>query len=324
MRVVAALGGNALLRRGEPLTAENQRANVAVAARALLPIALEHDLILTHGNGPQVGLLSLQNAAYKPVEEYPLDILDAETEGMIGYLLEQELGNLLPAGRPMATILTRIAVDPADPAFGRPTKPIGPVYDREEAERHAAERGWAIAPDGERWRRVVPSPRPQEILEIGVIDLLVRERVIVVCAGGGGIPVVAVPDGGHVGIEAVIDKDFAGALLATSLHADAFLMLTDVDAAYADWGTPSATPIHAATPAELARHTFAPGSMGPKVEAACRFVLANSGFAAIGSLADAPRMLRREAGTIVTAEPSPRDEAGEAGGPHRGAITARH
>ena len=302
MRVVAALGGNALLRRGQPMTAENQRANIAVAARALLPIALEHDLVLTHGNGPQVGLLSLQNAAYKPDEEYPLDILDAETEGMIGYLLEQELGNLLAPGRPMATILTRIVVDPADPAFDHPTKPIGPVYDREAAERHAVEKSWTIAPDGNRWRRVVASPQPIRILEIGVIELLVRERVIVVCAGGGGIPVAAVPGGGYEGIEAVIDKDFAGALLATSLRADAFLMLTDVDAVYADWGTSDARPIHRASPAEMASRAFAAGSMGPKVEAACRFVRANSGFAAIGSLADAGAMLRGEAGTIVSGE----------------------
>ncbi|HEY5436700.1 MAG TPA: carbamate kinase [Candidatus Limnocylindrales bacterium] len=301
MRVVAALGGNALLRRGQPMTAENQRANVAVAARALLPIALEHDLVLTHGNGPQVGLLSLQNAAYRPDEEYPLDILDAETEGMIGYLLEQELGNLLAPGRPMATILTRIEVDPADPAFDHPTKPIGPVYDREEAERHAVEESWRIAPDGNKWRRVVASPQPLRIVELPVIELLVRERVIVVCAGGGGIPVVATPGGGYAGIEAVIDKDFAGALLATSLRADAFLMLTDVDAVYADWGTPSAWPIHRASPDEMTSRVFAAGSMGPKVEAACRFVRADSGFAAIGSLADAGAMLRGEAGTIISA-----------------------
>jgi carbamate kinase len=300
MRVVAALGGNALLRRGQPMTAANQRANVAVAARALLPIALEHDLILTHGNGPQVGLLSLQNAAYRPDEEYPLDILDAETEGMIGYLLEQELGNLLAPGRPMATILTRIEVDPADPAFEHPTKPIGPVYDREEAERHAVEKSWRVAPDGNKWRRVVASPQPLRIVELPVIELLVRERVIVVCAGGGGIPVVAVPGGGFEGIEAVIDKDYAGALIATSLHADAFLMLTDVDAVYGDWGTPSAWPIHRASPDEMASRVFAAGSMGPKVEAACRFVRANSGFAAVGALADAGAMLRGDAGTIIS------------------------
>ena len=300
MRVVAALGGNALLRRGQPLTAENQRANVAVAARALLPIALEHDLILTHGNGPQVGLLALQNAAYRPDEEYPLDILDAETEGMIGYLLEQELGNLLPPGRPMATILTRIEVDPADPAFTHPTKPIGPVYGRADAERLAAERGWAIAPDGGSWRRVVASPQPRRIVELGVIELLVRERVLVVCAGGGGIPVMATPDGGYKGVEAVIDKDYAGALLAASLHADAFLMLTDVDAVYADWGTPSAWPIRRIAPEALDPASFAAGSMGPKVAAARRFAQLTGGIAAIGSLGDAARMLDGEAGTMVT------------------------
>jgi carbamate kinase len=300
MRVVAALGGNALLRRGQPMTAENQRANIAVAARALLPIALEHDLILTHGNGPQVGLLALQNAAYKPDEFYPLDILDAETEGMIGYLLEQELGNLLLEGRPLATLLTRIEVDPADPAFQHPTKPIGPVYSREEAERLSAEKGWSIAPDGPSWRRVVPSPQPKEILELGVIELLVRERVIVVCAGGGGIPVVRREDGTLEGVEAVIDKDLAGALLATLLHADAFLMLTDVDAVYADWGTPMSWPIHRASPDDLASRAFAAGSMGPKVDAACRFVRANSGFAVIGSLGHAAAMLRGEAGTTIT------------------------
>jgi len=299
MRVVAALGGNALLRRGQPMTAENQRANVAIAARALLPIALEHDLILTHGNGPQVGLLALQNAAYHPDELYPLDILDAETEGMIGYLLEQELGNLLGPERSLATLLTRIEVDPSDAAFGHPTKPIGPVYGREEAERLAAEKGWAIAPDGASWRRVVPSPDPKRILELGVIELLVREKVIVVCAGGGGIPVASAPDGKIHGVEAVIDKDFAGALLATSLHADAFLMLTDVDAVYAGWGTPDARAIRRATPDALTALDFAAGSMGPKVEAACRFVRANSGFSVIGALGDADRMLRGEAGTMV-------------------------
>ena len=304
MRVVAALGGNALLRRGEPLTIENQRENIRLAARALAPIALEHDLVLTHGNGPQVGLLALQNAAYRPDEGYPLDVLDAETEGMIGYLLEQELGNLLPASRGLATMLTRIVVDPGDPAFERPTKPIGPVYEHDEAQRHAAEKGWTIAPDGAKWRRVVPSPQPRAILELDVIELLVREGIIVVCAGGGGIPVVPVPDGGYAGIEAVIDKDFAGALVATLLHADAFLMLTDVDAAYEGWGTPTARPIGVTTPEELGRLSFPAGSMGPKVEAACRFVRANGGFAAIGALADAPRLIERSAGTIVAAPAS--------------------
>jgi carbamate kinase len=296
MRVVAALGGNALLRRGEPLTAENQRANVAIAARALLPIAQEHDLILTHGNGPQVGLLALQNLAYRPDEIYPLDILDAESEGMIGYLLEQELGNLLP-GRRIATLLTRIEVARDDPAFMRPTKPIGPVYERAEAERLAAERDWTIAPDGAKWRRVVPSPEPRRILELDVIRQLVVAGVVVVCAGGGGIPVVG-GHGGYGGVEAVIDKDLAGALLARSLEADAFLMLTDVDGVYRDWGTPDARRIRRIAPEDLDPAQFAAGSMGPKVAAAKRFAGAG-GIAVIGALADAAAMLAGEAGTLV-------------------------
>ncbi len=303
MRVVAALGGNALLRRGQPLTAQNQRENVAVAARALVPLALRHDLVLTHGNGPQVGLLALQNAAYLPAETYPLDILDAESEGMIGYLLEQELGNLLP-GRRIATLLTRIEVARDDPAFLRPTKPIGPVYEREEAERLAAEREWTIAPDGPQWRRVVPSPEPRRILELGVIEQLVEDGVLVVCAGGGGIPVVA-GHGGYGGVEAVIDKDLAGALLAGSLHAGAFLMLTDVDAVYAGWGTPDAAPIRRIAPGDLDPSRFAAGSMGPKVAAAKRFAEAGGGFAVIGSLADAEAMLAGEAGTMVASAESP-------------------
>ena len=302
MRVVAALGGNALLRRGQPMTAENQRENIAVAARALLPIALMHDLILTHGNGPQVGLLALQNAAYRPDEAYPLDILDAESEGMIGYLLEQELGNLLP-GRRMATLLTRIEVARDDPAFMHPTKPIGPVYEREEAERLAEDRGWTIAPDGAKWRRVVPSPEPRRILELNVIEPLVAAGVLVVCAGGGGIPVVA-GHGGYGGVEAVIDKDLAGALLARSLHADAFLMLTDVDAVYTGWGTPEAAPIRRIAPEDLDPREYAAGSMGPKVAAAKRFAEFDGGFAVIGALADAARMLAGEAGTMVTAAPA--------------------
>jgi carbamate kinase len=303
MRVVAALGGNALLRRGEPLTAENQRANIAIAARALVPIAKEHDLILTHGNGPQVGLLALQNMAYHPDETYPLDILDAESEGMIGYLLEQELSNLLP-GRRFATLLTRIEVARDDPAFARPTKPIGPVYEREEAERLAAEREWTIAPDGDRWRRVVPSPEPRRILEIEVIRQLVASGVVVVCAGGGGIPVVG-GHGGYGGVEAVIDKDLAGALLARSLKADAFLMLTDVDGVYRDFGTPEAQLIRRIAPEDLDPSLFATGSMGPKVAAAKRFAETDGGFAVIGALADAARMLAGDAGTMVTPASAP-------------------
>jgi carbamate kinase len=300
MRIVAALGGNALLRRGQAMTAENQRENVRVAARALVPVAEQHQLVITHGNGPQVGLLALQSAAYKEVGLYPLDVLGAESEGMIGYLLEQELGNLLPEDQPFATILTQVEVDPRDPAFQHPSKPIGPVYTREEAERLAAERGWSIAPDGEHYRRVVPSPRPLRIFELKVIELLVRQGVIVISTGGGGIPTMFLPDASLVGVEAVIDKDRAGSLLARSLHAHMFLMLTDVDGAYLDWGTPGQRRIARAHPDALEAYAFANGSMGPKVEAAIEYARGTSGTAAIGSLQDAPRLLSGEAGTSVS------------------------
>jgi carbamate kinase len=300
MRVVAALGGNALLRRGQPMTAENQRENVRVAADALAEVSDEHQLVITHGNGPQVGLLALQSAAYTEVEVYPLDVLGAESEGMIGYMLEQELGNRLPDEQMFATILTQIEVSPRDPAFMHPTKPIGPVYTQEEAERYAAERGWHIAPDGEHWRRVVPSPLPRRIFEIRVIDLLVRQGVIVICAGGGGIPTMFKPDGTLVGVEAVIDKDRAGSLLARSLHAHAFLMLTDVEGAYVDWGKPTARRIARAHPDALEALSFASGSMGPKVEAAIEFARGTSGTAHIGVLHDAVALLEGSAGTAVS------------------------
>ncbi len=301
MLLVVALGGNALLRRGEPLTAERQRRNVRAAAAALAPLAREHHLVISHGNGPQVGLLALQGAAYHPEESYPLDILDAETEGMIGYLIEQEIGNMLP-GRRCATLLTQVEVDPRDPAFSHPAKPIGPLYPEAEARRLARERGWRIAPDGCGWRRVVASPRPLRILELPVIELLVEQGVIVVCAGGGGIPVVRRADGSLVGVESVIDKDRASGLLARELKADAFLMLTDVDAVYRGWGTAAAEPIRRATPASLRRLEFDPGSMGPKVEAACEFVARTGAVAGIGTLDGAAAILAGEAGTQVTAD----------------------
>lgn len=298
MRIVIALGGNALLRRGESPTAANQRRNVRVAAGALAPIARRHDLVISHGNGPQVGLLALQGAADKPDETYPLDILDAETEGMIGYLIEQELGNLLPDRR-CATLLTQIEVDPDDPAFGHPDKPIGPVCSEIEAQKLAQERGWNMARDGAGFRRVVPSPAPQRIFELSVIELLVSQGVIVICAGGGGIPTVRREDGSLVGVEAVIDKDLASALLARELKADALLMLTDVDAVYRDWGTPDASPICRITPQALCELDFAPGSMGPKVRAACEFVEQTGGMAGIGQLSDALAILDGGAGTVI-------------------------
>ena len=307
MRIVVALGGNALLKRGEPLTAENQRANARIACRALAPLAQEHELVVSHGNGPQVGLLALQGAAYTPVETYPLDVLGAQTEGMIGYVIQQELGNELPFDVPLASLLTLVEVDAADPAFGNPTKPIGPVYEKEEADRLAGEKGWTFKPDGSSYRRVVPSPVPQRIFGLGPIRWLLERGCVVICAGGGGIPVMYtdadVPAGKQlVGVEAVIDKDLASAHLAADVEADALLIVTDVDAVYADWGTPEQRAIRRATPEALAASEFAEGSMGPKVRAACSFVERTGGFAAIGSIADTDKLLRGEAGTVVATD----------------------
>jgi carbamate kinase len=298
VRIVAALGGNALLRRGEPLEADIQRRNIVRAVEALAPLGREHELVVTHGNGPQVGLLALQALAYPEVAPYPLDVLGAESEGMIGYLLEQELRNALP-GRPVATLLTQVVVDPDDPAFRHPSKPIGPVYEEAEARRLAAQRGWTVAPDGPGWRRVVPSPEPRAIVELEAIRLLVGSGVLVVCAGGGGIPVVAGPAGELRGVEAVVDKDLAAALLAELLGADCLLLLTDVRAVVRGFGSERAEPIGEATPEELRAERLDPGSMGPKVEAACRFVERTGGLAAIGALEDAAALAAGRAGTRV-------------------------
>jgi carbamate kinase len=302
MLVVAALGGNALLKRGEPLTAEVQRKNVQIAARSLAAVVRAgHDLVVTHGNGPQVGLLALQGASYKPDEAYPLDVLGAETEGMIGYMIEQELENALGHDRPVATLLTQVLVDPKDPAFEKPTKFVGPVYDREEAERRAAGAGWSIAPDGDKWRRVVPSPKPLEIPDMRVLKLLLDQGVVVVCAGGGGIPVLRRDDGSMVGIEAVIDKDAASALLARQLGADALLLLTDVEAVYRDFGTDRSTALSELTVSEARALEMPAGSMGPKLQAACDFAQAG-GISGIGRLQDAVAILEGSAGTRVSAK----------------------
>lgn len=299
MLVVAALGGNALLRRGEPLTAEAQRANVKTAAKSLAEIVRAgHQLVVTHGNGPQVGLLALQGAAYKPEEAYPLDVLGAETEGMIGYIIEQELENALDHDRPVATLLTQVLVGKDDPAFGKPTKFVGPVYDREEAEAKAEAAGWQIAQDGDKWRRVVPSPKPLEIPDLRVLRLLLDQGVVVICAGGGGIPVLRRDDGSLIGVEAVIDKDAASALLARQLDADALLLLTDVDAIYHDFGKETAAPIHELTLDEARKLQLPAGSMGPKMVAACSFA-ESGGISGIGRLEDALAILERRAGTRV-------------------------
>jgi carbamate kinase len=301
MRVLVALGGNALLRRGEAMTAENQRRNVRIAAEALAPLGREHQLIITHGNGPQVGLLALQSAAYEQVDAYPLDVLGAQTEGMIGYMIEQELGNILPFEQPFATILSMVEVDPDDPAFDHPTKPIGPVYTEEESRRLAAEKGWVMAPDGDGFRRVVASPRPKRIFQIRPIKWLLEKGCIVICAGGGGIPTMYRPGRKLYGVDAVVDKDRASALLARELEVDLFIMATDANAVYLDWGKPGQRAIRRTSPKSLDSRDFAVGSMGPKVEAALEFAETTGKTAAIGALADLVRIANGEAGTTVTA-----------------------
>lgn len=300
MRIVIALGGNALQRRGEAADLTHQRRNLHVAAQAVADLAREHQVVVTHGNGPQVGWLAMHTSRGGSEPDYPLDVLDAGSEGMIGYLLEQELANLLP-GKTLATLLTQVAVDPDDPAFQHPDKPIGPVLPEDQARRLEARHGWPFVPEGGGLRRVVASPRPQRILEVNTIRNLIMSGTIVICVGGGGIPVALDAQGAIHGVEAVIDKDRATALLAVELDADALLLLTDVDAVYRDWGTPRAAPIRRATPEELGSMRFAPGSMAPKVEAACGFVREGRRLAGIGRLEDASAILEGQAGTWIRA-----------------------
>ncbi|WP_107878604.1 carbamate kinase [Neisseria animaloris] len=300
MRIVIALGGNALLKRGEAMTAENQRANVRLAATQIAKVQPGNELVIAHGNGPQVGLLALQGAAYPEVETYPLDVLGAQTEGMIGYMIEQEMGNLLPEEVPFATLLTQVEVDKNDPAFQNPTKPIGPVYSREEAEKLAASKGWSIAQDGNKYRRVVASPRPKRIFEIRPVKWLLQQGTVVVCAGGGGIPTFFDKDGKLTGVEAVIDKDLCSALLAEQLNADLLVIATDVDATYVNWGKEDEKAIAAAHPQALRDLSFPAGSMGPKIQAACEFAENTGKTAVIGALADIEAIVRGEAGTCVS------------------------
>ncbi|OPZ44910.1 MAG: Carbamate kinase [Euryarchaeota archaeon ADurb.BinA087] len=301
MRIVVALGGNALLKRGEPMTAEKQWENVRAAALAIAPLASGNELVLSHGNGPQVGLLALQAACYTAVDPYPLDVLDAQTEGMIGYMIEQELGNNLPEYIPFATLLTMVEVDPADPAFLDPSKFVGPGYQRSEAEKISREKGWIFKKDEDSWRRVVPSPRPKRILEIRPIQWLLEKGTVVICAGGGGIPVMFRPGERQIltGVEAVIDKDLASALLAQEISADLFVMVTDVQGVYLDWRTSEARVIEETTPEELCKYEFPAGSMGPKVEAACQFVRMTGNRAAIGALGDILAIVAGRSGTQV-------------------------
>jgi carbamate kinase len=300
VRVVAALGGNALLERGEKPDEDIQEHHVKQAADALAPLARSHDLIVTHGNGPQVGLLALESASDPALTRpYSLDVLGAQTQGMIGYWLVRALHGAAP-GKPAGCLIGQTRVDPDDPAFAAPTKFVGPVYKESQAQDLAAERGWVVRPDGAAWRRVVPSPEPLELVELPLIKVLLAAGALVVCAGGGGIPVVADASGALRGVEAVVDKDLTAALLARAVDADALLLLTDVDAVIDGFGTPDARPIRHATPQQLRARSFPAGSMGPKVEAACRFVEATGRMAAIGRLDAAEALLDRSAGTIVS------------------------
>ena len=303
MRIVVALGGNALLKRGERMTIEAQRTNVRIAAAALADLARDHQIIVAHGNGPQVGLLALQSAGYAPDMPTPLDVLGAETEGMIGYLIEQELTNAMPPGTRIATLLSRVEVDINDPAFTSPTKPIGPVYTAAEAKIVRAEHLWSMVTESTGGlRRVVPSPAPQTILGLEAIRLLVDAGITVICAGGGGIPVVRGADGKMEGVEAVIDKDRTAALLAQALGAEALLMLTDVEGVFRDFGAPGQTLVKTITPKALGLMDFDQGSMGPKAASAMAFVRSGGKLAGIGRLADARAIIEGRAGTRVQAK----------------------
>lgn len=299
MRIVAALGGNALLRRGEAADAALQMRHVVEVAPALAAVASRHDLVVTHGNGPQVGLLALETAADPQLSEpYPLDTLVAETQGMIGYWLARELGNALP-GREVVAVVTQTVVDRDDPAFQAPTKFVGPMYDEGEARRMAAVRGWQVRRDGRAWRRVVPSPEPRDVVELPVVRRLLKFGTVVVAAGGGGVPVARDPGGALRGTDAVVDKDLTAALVAGALGADLLLLLTDVPAVFTGFGTPEERALSRVTPEQLRAYRFPSGSMGPKVEAACRFVTATGGRAAIGALADVAAIVEGRAGTVV-------------------------
>lgn len=301
MRVVVALGGNAILRRGEPMTVARQRESIASACGPLAKLAVGHDLVVSHGNGPQVGLLALQASAYDEASEYPFDVLGAQTEGMIGYLIEQELGNQLGNDQPIATVLTRTVVDGQDAAFARPSKFVGPQYSSARAYTLAERHGWSIERDGASYRRVVPSPAPVRILHIEPIQWLLEHRSVVICTGGGGIPVVVDPETGVVtGVEAVIDKDRASAVLGHDLGAGLLIIATDVPGVFADWGLPGQRLIRRAHPDSLDPGMFAAGSMGPKVAAAIDFARHGHGDALIGGLGDLDGLIAGTTGTRVS------------------------
>lgn len=299
MRVVVALGGNAISRRGEEMTVENQRNNLRDACLSLAEAANHHELVITHGNGPQVGLQALRDASFSGTPSYPLDVLGAETQGMIGYFIEIELRNAMSRPHKLTTIITLVVVDPNDPAFTAPTKFVGPVYAQAEADELAAERGWHFAMDGDAPRRVVPSPVPQRLVQVDSVLKLLDAGHIVVSAGGGGVPVTMDAAGKVSGVECVVDKDASSGVLAESIDADVYVMATDADAVFVDWGTPQARALTRVTPDELRGYEFPPGSMGPKVDAAIRFVEATGNTAVIGRLSDLDRLLAGTAGTTV-------------------------
>jgi carbamate kinase len=301
MRIVVALGGNALLERGAPMTASAQRRSIATACRSLAPAALEHELVISHGNGPQVGLLALQAAVQDDAAAFPLDVLDAQTEGMIGYVIEQELSNLLPPGRAVATLVTMVEVDPHDPAFSGPTKFVGPVYTRKRAGEVGHQHGWTMKRDGKQWRRVVPSPLPRRIVQQEPIEWLLQHGAVVICAGGGGIPCVRDADSGALsGIEAVIDKDRTSAVLAKQVDADTLIIATDVPGVFLDWGRREQRLIASASPDDLVERFFEAGSMGPKVAAAVEFSRRTGRSARIGAIEDLPALLAGHAGTRIS------------------------
>ncbi|EJP27080.1 carbamate kinase [Haemophilus sputorum HK 2154] len=305
MRIVVALGGNALLKRGEPMTAQNQSANIRLAAEQLAKVKPKNELIISHGNGPQVGLLALQHAAYyaqdNKIEPYPLDVLVSQTVGMIGYMLQQELTNLLTE-TPTQTLVTQVIVDEHDPAFSKPSKPIGQVYTQAEAEKLAAEKSWTVMPDGQYYRRAVPSPKPQDVTGINAVKALLAQDHIVICGGGGGVPCVKNAQGQLTGVEAVVDKDLATAVIANQLDADLFIIATDVNAACVNFQKEGERKIAKANPAALEALSaeFAAGSMGPKVQAVINFVKATGKDAAIGSLSDIEDIVAGKAGTRVS------------------------
>ncbi len=302
MKIVIALGGNALLQRGQALSAENQLISIRTAATQLASIAQGHDLLITHGNGPQVGLLALQAESYKDVAPYPLDILGAQTQGSIGYLIEQELANRLPASRQLACLVTRTVINADDPELASPSKPIGPMYSEHEAKKLGSDRHWTVAADDKGYRRVVPSPTPLAVTNLEAIRCLFDRGFIVIAAGGGGVPVIHESDGEKLkGVQAVIDKDATATLLALALKADCLLIVTGVEAVYEDWGLKSQRAIGHVTANQLKALSFPRGSMGPKVNAACEFVSTSGKRAVIGSLHQIEAMLAGTVGTQIVA-----------------------